>query len=123
MDVVNTGQGGRMSTKGEDGRQSMLLRKVVFTYRLEGDPKDMERTFTLEHGGAGDAIDGLVWNDDLMRKLAYLEREVCTEPKKAQGTGDWKVYSSNEEKAGAEAEAGKCIWVHDEDCSWWEYCG
>lgn len=110
-----------MSTKGEDGRQARLLRKVVFTYRLEDDPKDMERTFTLEHGGAGDAVDGLVWNADLMRKLAYLEREACTEPKKAPGTGDWKVYSSKESQAAG--GAGECIWVHDEDCSWWEYCG
>ncbi|MBR9990563.1 MAG: hypothetical protein KFH98_12455 [Gemmatimonadetes bacterium] len=107
-----------MSTKGGDDRQAKLVRKVVFTYRLEGDPKDMERTFTLEHGGAGEEINGLIWNDDLMRKLAYLEREVCTEPKKAPGTGDWKVYSADQKAAGER----ECIWFHDHDCMWWEYC-
>lgn len=94
-----------------------LVRKVVVTYRLESDPEETERTFTLEHGGAGETVDAVIWSEELIRKLAYLEADVCREPKKAAGTGEWKLYS-----ADSEARAD-CVWVHDVDCHWWQYCG
>lgn len=118
-----------MSTGGaETGR---VVRKVVITYTTQEDPKT-ERTLTLEHGGSGEQIDGVIWGDDLMRKLAYQEGDVCREPKKEPGTGEWKVYSAQPASGTGDAklysttqESGartNCVWVHDPDCMWWSYC-
>lgn len=127
-----------------DTASTRLITKVVLTYRLESDPKDTERTMVLEHGGGGEAIDGIVWGEELMKKLAYLEGGECVEPKKELGRGDWKVYSpetsedslatSSETKALSDAEVaagetrtasagdGDCIWLHKFTCEWDKYC-
>lgn len=101
--------------QGSDGRAVKLIRKVVFTYRLEDDPKEMERTMVLEHTGAGGPIDGIIWNDELMRKIAYLEGDGCTEAKKQEGTDEWKTYAK-------EGERSDCFWLHNVDCIWEHYC-
>lgn len=104
--------------RAEGGGTARLVRKVVVTYRLESDPEETERTFTLAHGGAGEMIDALIWSEELMRKLAYLEADVCRVPKKAPGMGEWKMYSAEQDST----VAADCVWVHDLDCQWWEYC-
>lgn len=143
-----------MSDKGSvpDTASARIITKVVLTYRLDGDPKDAERTLVLEHGSGGEIVDGIVWGEELMRKLAYLEGEKCIEPKKEPGRGDWKVFeakgearsresydsqaatlsataslSEAEVAAGAETRAsasgdGDCIWVHQITCEWEKYC-
>lgn len=131
-----------MSTEGDvKGR---IVRKVVITYTTAEDSK-REQTLTLEHGGTGEQIDGIVWGDELIRKLAYLEGDTCREPKKGPGTGEWIVYSGGAARTGelkladatqeptgseasllsAELESGArtdCVWIHDIDCMWWSYC-
>ncbi|HSJ30600.1 MAG TPA: hypothetical protein VK933_04140 [Longimicrobiales bacterium] len=107
-----------MSDQGETGSAARLIRKVVFTYRLEGDPEEMERTLTLEHGGSGDAVDAFVLSEELIRKLAYVDAEGgCTPVKTAPGS-DWKVSTMEKE----ETVRADCIWVHDLTCEWSEYC-
>ena len=111
-----------MSEKGEvqsdAGGSGTLLRRVVLTYRLDSDPEEAERTVTLEHTGGGEVIDGLIWSEELMRRLAYLEGGECREPKKATGTSGWKLYSAEREAA----PGGPCVWLHDTNCHWWQYC-
>src|SRR5690606_13201422 len=125
-----------------------IITKVVFTYRLEGDPKDTERSMVLENGSGGEVVDGIVWGEELMRKLAYMEGKDCIEPTKREGRGDWKVYSP---EAGMQSEArdtkklsttrsltdadvtagetrtsaaadGDCIYIHTITCEWDRYC-
>lgn len=102
----------------DGGGSGRIVRKVVFTYRLDSDPEGAERTLTLEHGGAGERVDGFIWGEELVRKLAYLENGECVEPEKGAGEGEWKLYSA-EGESGTE---GDCVWVHDVDCNWWKYC-
>jgi hypothetical protein len=120
-----------MSTKGDAGAEGRVVTKVVITYHTADD--STERTLTMEHGGKGEPVNAIVWSDDLMRKLAYLEGETCVEPKKAPGTGDWRVDGATPpsdartmEQSALTAEASgvrtDCIWIHDPDCMWWEYC-
>lgn len=107
--------------QGKYSEPATLVSKVVITYRLEGDPEGTERTRTLEHGRGGEALNGLVWSGELMRKVGYLERDgSCTEAKKERGTAAWKVYSS--EKEGEADGAGNCFWLHSPSCIWSEYC-
>lgn len=123
----------------DNGQEARIMRKVVFTYRLEGDPEDVERTWTLEHGGDGEVIDGIIWNGALMKKLAYQEQDTCREVEKRPGKGAWKrssgraaaqqrqVSAPESEKAAradtsTRSSSGDCIWFHDVNCVWWEYC-
>jgi hypothetical protein len=106
--------------KGADGRPGRLIRKVTFTYRLEDDPEDAERTLTLEHDGEGEAIDGIIWSDELIGKLAYLERDGAREVRKQRGSAAWKTSSAQSEAVAASAR--NCIWLHDVTCIWSEYC-
>jgi hypothetical protein len=109
-------------SKEKPGETVRVVRKVVITYRLAEDREETERTLTLEHGGRGEEMDGVVWSEQLIRRIAYLERDgSCTEAKKARGTGEWKVYSSAT-KESASGGDGDCFWLHDPACSWWEYC-
>lgn len=128
-------------------RNGRIIRKVVISYRLEGDPEDTERTWTLKHGGAGEVINGLIWNGELMKKVAYLENGECRVPEKSPGKGEWKTYieESRDNELGllrlllrrllrlfrpsprfqalsADSGGGDCIWVHEVNCTWWEYC-
>ena len=142
-----------MSEQGsEPGTSSgRLIHRVAITYRLENDPEGAERTLVLEHGSGGEVVDGIVWSEELMRKIAYLENEQCVEPKKGPGSGDWKVYHPGEETptqqtydsntasltetraltdadvaAGetqnSEAEGTDCYWIHQPSCEWERYC-
>ena len=129
-----------MSAKDEvhadDGQEVRIIRKVVFTYRLEGDPDDVERTWTLEHGGDGEVIDGIIWSGALMKKLAYQEQDRCRAVEKRPGKGDWKrssggaaaqqrqvsTTSEMEADTSTRSSSGDCIWFHDVNCWWWEYC-
>lgn len=123
-----------MSTKGDAGAVGRVITKVVITYHTEDDPN--ERTLTMEHGGRGEVVDAIVWNADLMKKLAYLEEGRCVEPKKAPGTGEWTVSAAEATVRQTDAKTstvqtsaaqtsevqGDCVWFHDVDCFWWEYC-
>jgi hypothetical protein len=121
-----------MSTQGDAGALGRVVTKVVITYRTADDPQEQE--LTLEHGGRGESIDGVVWGEELMKKLAYLDGDGGVEPKKGPGTGDWKVYSAAKDsdvrtvqktevmKAQTSAVRADCIWVHDDECMWWKYC-
>lgn len=123
-----------MSTKGDAGAGGRVITKVVITYHTEEDPT--ERTLTMEHGGRGEMVDAVVWNPELMKKVAYLEGERCVVPRKEPGKGEWKVYTSEpavrqtdpklstmqtsvEQTSEVQAD---CVWFHDVDCFWWEYC-
>jgi hypothetical protein len=108
----------KMSDKGESGSAARLIRKVVFTYRIEGDPEGTERTLTLEHGGSGDAVDAFVLSEELIRKLAYLEADGGCTPVKTESGSDWKVSTMEKE----DTVRADCIWVHQASCIWQEYC-
>ena len=107
-----------MSDQGKAGSTTRLIRKVVFTYRLESDPEETERTLTLEHGGSGDTVDAFVLSEELIRKLAYADAEGGCTPVKTEPGSDWKV-STMEKEATEQAE---CIWIHDKSCLWSEFC-
>lgn len=107
-----------MSDQGETGSAARLIRKVVFTYRLEGDPEGTERTLTLEHRGSGDAVDAFVLSEDLIRKLGYVDAEGGCTPVKAEPGSDWKV--STMEKG--ETVRADCVWVHNVSCDWGVVC-
>ena len=107
-----------MSDNGESGIEARLIRKVVFTYRLESDPEEMERTLTMEHAGSGEAVDGFVLSEELIRKLAYLEADGGCTPVKTEAGSDWKVSAMEKE----ETVRAECVWVHDLTCEWKKYC-
>ena len=107
-----------MSEKGESGIEARLIRKVVFTYRLESDPEGTERTLTLEHGGSGEAVDAFVLSEELIRKLAYVDAEGGCTPVKTEPGSDWKVSAMETE----ETVRADCVWVHNLTCEWSEYC-
>lgn len=123
-----------MSTKGDAGAGGRVITKVVITYHTEEDPT--ERTLTMEHGGRGEMVDAVVWNAELMKKVAYLEGERCVVPKKEPGTGEWKVSAAESTASQTESKTSTmetstaqtsevqadCIWIHDVDCFWWQYC-
>jgi hypothetical protein len=95
-----------------------LVKRITVTFVEAADPKAGERTLTLEHSGGGVEVNGVVWDDELLQKLAYLEGEGHVVPKKITGRDEWKV-----ETRSAEANAGgDCIWLHRTDCTWEEYC-
>lgn len=107
-----------MSDKGEAGSAARLIRKMVFTYRLEGDPEEMERTLTLEHAGSGDTVDAVVLSEELIRKLAYVEADGGCTPVKTESGSEWKVSTTEK----AESERADCVWIHDVTCKWTEFC-
>lgn len=95
-----------------------LVTRITVTYRLADDPKAGEQTRTLVHSGEGAEVDGVIWSDELMRKLAYLEGEECVAPKKLAGQDEWRLEGSTTESDGG----GPCYWVHGTECTWMEYC-
>src|SRR5690606_8018705 len=110
-----------MSTKGDAKAGGRVITKVVITYHTEDDPQ--ERTLTMEHGARGQVVDAIVWGEELIKKLAYLEDGKCVEPKKGPGTGDWKVYaaepaarksieqtSAMQKTSAAQSEQINCVW-------------
>lgn len=107
-----------MSDQGETGKAARLIRKVTFTYRLEGDPEGTERTLILEHAGSGDAVDAFVLSEELIRKLAYMEADGGCTPVKTEPGSDWKVSTMEKQ----ETVRADCIWVHDLTCEWSVYC-
>ena len=107
-----------MSTKGETGSTTRLIRKVVFTYRLESDPEETERTLTLEHGGSGDSVDAFVLSEELIRKLAYTDAKGGCTPVETEPGSNWKISTME----NASTEETECIWLHDKSCLWSEFC-
>jgi hypothetical protein len=104
--------------ENESGNTGRLVTRITVTYRNAADPKAGEYTLSLVHGGGGAEVNGVVWDNELIRKLAYLEGDDCVVPKKIAGRDEWKV-----ETGSAEGNAGgDCIWIHRTDCTWLEYC-
>jgi hypothetical protein len=117
-----------------------LITKIVVTYRTStGSTENLE----IEHEGGGEDVDGIVLSAELMNKLAYMENGRCRVPDKRPGEGGWRVRGrsgtardngGSEPSAtdtGAESETtlnatasggGTCIWLHDNGCSWLQYC-
>ena len=115
------------AVKGEQARR--IIREIVVTYRMSDDPKGEDQKFTIRNTGEGEAVDGVIWNRSLMEKLGYLEGDGrCTPVKSGPGKG-WETDLKQPETQTqtqvrmAAAAGGDCIWLHDETCFWWEYCG
>lgn len=122
-----------------------LVKKIVVTFSTPDGATD---EITIEHSGGGEDIDAVVMSPELMNKLAYLENGQYREPEKRPGRGGWKVRGGG---AGGSGAAGRtrgdasaesspeegerlmsldastaggqqCVWLHDNGCSWLQYC-
>lgn len=126
-----------MSTSGETGTSGRkIIREIVVTYRLEGDEKGVDRTFRVTNSGEGQAIDGVIWSDELIGKLNYEKDGRCVPVEQQNpGKGAWKTTSSTtgddttaqrtQLKSGtmqALSAERECVWLHDESCIWECYC-
>lgn len=113
------------AVKGEQSRR--IISEIVVTYRLSDDPKGEERKFTIRNTGDGEVVDGVIWNRALVAKLGYVEADGrCTPVRSEPGKG-WETDLTQPETQTqvrmAAATDGDCVWLHDEACVWWEYCG
>lgn len=103
---------------GESEKGGRLVTRITVTYRDPADPEGKEETLSVVHSGGGAEVNGVIWSDDLMRKLAYMEDGSCVEPKKITGMDEWKV-----ERTSSSTEVGSdCVWLHRLECDWHLYC-
>lgn len=123
------------SDMGTSGRK--IIREIVVTYRLEGDEKGVDRTFRVTNSGEGQAIDGVIWSDELIAKLNYEQEGRCVPVgQQNPGKGAWKTTASTADgdttaqrtqlksatTTQALSSARECVWLHDESCIWECYC-
>lgn len=106
-----------------------LVKKIVLTYTLEDDPEQVEQTMTVTHTGKGQVVDGMVWGEALMDKLYYEDagtrehRPVGRRPGSESPVEAWSVESGGEKVMMTRSNGRDCVWLHEPNCFWWEFCG
>jgi hypothetical protein len=131
------------SSAPQAGRNRPLVRQIVLTYTMEGDPEQKEHTLTLSREGTGAVVDGVVWSRRLMDRLGYLDRPgggcepVQRRPARpedgwrrrvAAGGGvdatsdDPGTASFSAAATSADDDGRECVWIHSADCRWIEWC-
>jgi hypothetical protein len=114
------------------GRPRRIVRKIVLTYTVEGDPEQKEQTMTLTRESQGKAVDGIVWSRSLMDRLAYLRgagSQGCeaVQRRPARGDDGWQQNGKPPRDgasltAASDPSRGECIWLHEESCTWIAWC-
>lgn len=96
-----------------------IVKAITIRYRYEDEDESQEHELQLTHDGDGEYVDGVVWSGDLIRRLHYpgsgtqgcvpVTRRTPPQPR-------WKFAGSSPRLVD------HCLWLHEEDCSWSEYC-
>lgn len=114
--------------KPEPGKGTRrLVKQIVVTYTLEGDPEQKEHTFGLRHTGEGAAVDALVWSSKLMKRLRYEDEKQpgrCVTPEQRSVGPEWRRIgtSGTMDTLANGDDRHHCYWIHDPDCFWFQHC-
>lgn len=110
------------------------IRKIVVTYQDAGPGQQEE--FIIENRKGGEVITGVIWDEKLMKKLAYSTPGGCDPVETLPGGDRWETNKKHDHSTahtpGAESSAREqpeealsyhCVWLHDDHCNWTSYCG
>jgi hypothetical protein len=118
-----------------------LVHEIVLRYTLEGDDAGTKHEVTLRSTGGGAAVDGVVWNRELMDRLGYTDAQpgngrcVPVPQRPSQAADGWERRGGQASRGTKSAETSDmetslastqdgvdCIWLHTESCHWISYC-
>jgi hypothetical protein len=101
-----------------------IVTEIVVKYYDASDTTKELQQFRVFHEGDGEAIDTISWNDELIDKIRYKRDFLFHKnPSKKPGTGRWKTDLKEKPDSSLKPLNNHCLWLHDEECNWWSYCG